>query len=120
MARTHVSIRGSRDLRARLDQLGPDTRQAQLAAMREWGNMVRDDARDRVPVDTGYLRDHVESRADSDNVRVGVWDTRAYYAQWVEQGSSRQEAQPFLMPAFEANKDEFDRLLARRVERELE
>lgn len=63
-------------------------------------------ARARVPVDTGYLKSTIESvsvsRAKEAEVRVG-----AGYAGFVEYGTYKMAAQPFLGPAVDEFKDEF-------------
>jgi HK97 gp10 family phage protein len=55
------------------------------------------------PVDTGYLRESGHLELLSDNVLI-VFD--AEYASYVEFGTSKMEAQPFLRPALDENQDE--------------
>lgn len=61
------------------------------------------------PVDTGRLRNSMthEVRADEDSVYVG---TNVEYAPYVELGTRRSKAQPFLRPAIEKHKDEYKRI----------
>lgn len=55
------------------------------------------DARRFAPVDTGRLRDSISrGPASSDHVAIAAY---ADYAAYVELGTSRQPAQPFLRPA---------------------
>lgn len=52
-----------------------------------------------VPVDTGFLRSTLSSREDSSSVYFAA---TAEYAQFVEYGTFKQEAQPYFRPALEA------------------
>ncbi len=59
------------------------------------------DARRRAPVRTGRLRRSIvplQLRPDRSGSRAGVW-ARAPYALWVEIGTRRMRAQPYLRPA---------------------
>lgn len=98
--------------------------------------VIRDDARRRAPVDTGNLRDNIiavrkrrtpngnegyfvevrrkrrkyaNTRANRRKKRAGMnYETmgEAYYGMFVELGTAKSPAQPFLRPAFESKKVE--------------
>lgn len=98
--------------------------------------VIRDDARRRAPVDTGNLRDNIiavrkrkspqgtegyfievrrkrrkyaNTRANRRKGRVGkTYENlgEAYYGMFVELGTAKMPAQPFLRPAFESKKVE--------------
>ena len=81
-------MRRSPDLRAHLEQL------AKAAAER---------AQQLVPVKTGALRDSIEGVVDYDQRGfVGRVDAHDFKAGWVEFGTVRRAARPFLRPAIEA------------------
>lgn len=121
MARTRVSLDGADALKAKLAQLEEQADAAIVAALRSWGSDVRDAARDLVPVETGTLRASISVRVEpgSLNAMVGVWNAAAYYSRWVEMGNSRQEAQPFLLPAYERNRRKFRKHLRGELTRRL-
>lgn len=48
-----------------------------------------------VPVDTGRLRGSIDHNTESDKFQIG---TNVTYATYVEKGTSKQQAQPFLKP----------------------
>lgn len=52
------------------------------------------------PVDTGNLRDSIDYIVDDKSVTIG---TNVEYAPYVEFGTSRQKAQPYLLPGIENN-----------------
>lgn len=65
------------------------------------GDFCKDKMDFYVPVDTGYLKsknDYVVTRAFQQKLRL-IND--CYYAGFVEFGTSRMVAQPFIRPAFE-------------------
>lgn len=132
-------ISGLRELEAALRQLGgPVARSAMRAAARAGANVIREEARARVPVDTGLVWRNIVARVRRDErtatgsaVRfsVGVLtrkgrgrvkkgrsvlapldravlrDTLAasnpYYWYYIERGTRRRPAHPFLRPALE-------------------
>ncbi len=57
---------------------------------------------------TGRLRNSITSYVEGDSVYVG---TNVEYAQFVEEGTSRAKAHPYLRPAAVDHKDEWRRIL---------
>jgi HK97 gp10 family phage protein len=65
------------------------------------------------PVDTGRLRASITSgMVDDSTVAVG---TDVEYASHVENGTSRQKAQPYLRPAIENHKGDYKAILESRL-----
>jgi HK97 gp10 family phage protein len=62
---------------------------------------VADRARERVPVDTGALRDAIHTEQRGDDYAVIAGNDRAFYGHMVEFGTSHSAAHPFLIPALE-------------------
>lgn len=135
MAKTEMRLEGLSDLLAKLKALpaeigskgGGPLRLALFTATK----LMRDDAQSRAPVDTGRLQRNVIAFRDRDPRSSGVTEQyaitfrrgkgrgkrRAYsttsrgekdafYGRFVEFGTSKSPAQPFLRPAFEAKKHE--------------
>lgn len=92
-------------LQSRLPQiateLGPAARQAARAGAR----IVEDAAKARVPIHTGRLRAAIHTEDQPEGVAVIAGDRRAWYGHIVEHGGRYTPAQPFLVPAFEENRD---------------
>lgn len=69
-----------------------------FVALEEIGLLAENYAAKKCPVDTGDLRGSITYEVDADNNVVHI-GTNIEYAPYVELGTSRQKAQPFLRPA---------------------
>ena len=95
-------IDGSAELEIARTKMGP--------AMEEKANKILEAAKDNAPVDTGALRDsgHIEKEDEITYLIVfdaPVLDGQGSYARYVEEGTSKMDAQPYLRPAILAAKD---------------
>ena len=71
--------------------------------------IVEADATLRAPVDTGNLRSSITHKVVSDEeARVG---TNVDYSPWVEGGTHKMAAQPFLRPALDNNKARIEKMI---------
>lgn len=68
------------------------------AALEEIGLLAENYAAEKCPVDTGNLRGSITYEVDAGDNAVYI-GTNVEYAPYVELGTSRQKAQPFLRPA---------------------
>lgn len=68
------------------------------AALEEIGLLAENYAAKKCPVDTGNLRGSITYEVDAGDNAVYI-GTNVEYAPYVELGTPRQEAQPFLRPA---------------------
>ena len=74
--------------------------------LEEWGLVAEGYAKLNCPVDTGRLRNSIthERRTEESAVHIG---TNVEYGKYVEYGTSRMRAQPFLEPAITMNIEEY-------------
>ena len=71
---------------------------------------IETDAKQLCPVDTGRLRSSIKALTDRDKMAALV-GSNVEYAAFVELGTNKQEAHPYLYPAFFKNMHKlFDRL----------
>jgi HK97 gp10 family phage protein len=70
--------------------------------MKALGNEVESIAKGFAPVDTGFLRESIYTWVDGNSL---VLESNADYASFVEYGTYKEEAQPFLRPAIEESQD---------------
>ena len=77
------------------------------AALEAIGLQAEGYAKMACPVDTGRLRNSISHAVDGDAVYIG---TNVEYAPYVEMGTRRQNAQPFLQPAAENHGAEYQQI----------
>lgn len=65
-------------------------------------------AKDDCPVDTGRLRNSISHARDDTSAYIG---TNVEYAPYVELGTSRMKARPYLRPAAEEHADEYKEIV---------
>lgn len=107
MARpSRVTVRGTADLKRALARLSAKMPQAVQKALTQAALNVERGAKQRCPVDTGRLRASITHRAEADRAEVF---TVVEYAPYVEHGTSRRAASPFLFPAAEEERPEYER-----------
>ena len=92
-------IAGLSKLTAQLDQVGLAFTVEDLIM---GANVILDEAQANCPVDTGFLRESGFIQAIGDDVQIGF---EAPYASYVEFGTYRMAAQPFLRPALDEAED---------------
>jgi len=131
-ARMRLELTGDKALMRKLETLASTTQRAAVrpAANYAW-TPVNKAAKRKAPVDTGALKKSIGKKAKTYGGSGVVWvgvgarvgeeyvktDDRGYkrkpwkYLHIVEWGSADQQAQPFLRPAFDENKDEAERRL---------
>ena len=99
---------GTKKMINRIESRVPD-------ALEVVGYFVETEAIVRVPVKTGNLRGSINHKVivEDDAVRIG---TPVEYAPYVEFGTSKQSAQPYLRPAVLENKKRIDKLFKRLLE----
>lgn len=88
-----------------IGDLDPDAPELN-AALKEGAEAIAADARDRVPVDEGTLRDAIHVEAVDHGYSVVAGDDEAFYGHIVEFGGVRTTARPFLVPAGEARRED--------------
>jgi len=108
-----VEVDGIARLTAKLNALDGALPDAEEAKMRQALLRIERDAKQIVPVDTGDLRASIESRVirNAEGEVVGVIGSNVKYAPFIEFGTSKMGAQPFLRPAVEKNRETIRTLL---------
>jgi HK97 gp10 family phage protein len=86
------------------------TNEAIYNALEIIGAKAADYAAGKAPVDTGRLKNSLTHEVAMDEKAVYV-GTNVEYAPFVEYGTSRQRAQPYLRPAVENHMDEYKHIL---------
>lgn len=84
------------------------------AALEEIGLLAEGYAAMKCPVDTGNLRASITHEVDAGGNAVYI-GTNVEYAPYVELGTARQKAQPFLRPAASGHGAEYSQVLKKAL-----
>ncbi len=101
-------------LRSRLPEIARRLDDVAQEAVRQRAELIAAEARSRVPVNTGRLRNAIHVEQQDDMIRIVGGDGDAWYGHLVEFGTKRHGPRPFLLPAYEAHKPKL-REAARRA-----
>lgn len=83
-------------------------------ALEEIGLLAENYAAKKCPVDTGNLRGSITYEVDAAGNAVYI-GTNVEYAPYVELGTSRQKAQPFLRPAASEHGEQYRKVLKKAL-----
>lgn len=110
-----ATVQGIAQLKAALDTTQKEIETAARSAIAAEAQAIRTDERAFVPVLTGELQAGIEARVDGLTAEVGIWDTKLWWAIFIEWGRSSAAAQPFATPAAEIARRRFPQ----RIETEI-
>ncbi len=100
-----MTVRGGEQLRRNLARLaGAERRQAQQDGLEAGARIVETHAKINAPVDTGFLRNSIT--VDEVTPMEAIIAPHTDYAEHVEFGTSRMEAQPYMRPALDEHENE--------------
>lgn len=121
----NTQLEGAEEVIELLNQIGDAASDVLATAARAGGDIALTDARRRCPVDTGKLKAslHLE-KGKSKKPRVHQIveikpGKKEYYGTFVELGTKRQPAQPFMRPAVNENKSRIGEAVNQAVLRAL-
>ena len=98
-------------LKSRIPKIITNLEQAPDAIADRTADVAVESAMQHVPVDTGALRTSIEKfGASGSNTRTVEAGQSLWYASFVEYGTSRNRAQPFMSPAAETARKEMPRI----------
>lgn len=102
-----AKITGLDDLKKAFDRLSKDIQgQTLQTAVRVGSLPIQNSAIEKCPVLTGNLRRSIHTEVEGSNTYAQAdVGTDVVYAPYVEFGTKRQAAQPYLRPALDENKD---------------
>ena len=108
-----MSVKGFDEAISNLDRLQAAMQSAPQKAAQDWLEQdFKPLAKSLAPVRTGELRDSIDGRVTATSVEVFA---TAEHARFVEEGTSKQEAQPFMGPAWEQTKGKLQKRIAREI-----
>lgn len=111
-----VTVKGLSSLQAKLRKLDPLTSNAIASGVSKAGALVEGAAKMIVPVDTGHLRASISGKTEkTTGGATATVGTNVEYAAYVELGTSRQAAEPYLHPALQKNKQKAKQLIISEI-----
>lgn len=109
-----IRARGLSSARRRLQGIADRVAGVTEEAINEFADDVVNHMKGVVPVDTGKLRDSIEKKSEGTGVTVGPRGIN--YAEFVEYGTSRAPAQPYVRPTIQWARENGPKRIARRIE----
>lgn len=109
-----IRARGLRGAQQRLRQLSDRIAGVTEQAVAEFAADVETHMKGVVPVDTGKLRDSIKAEKVGTGYTVGPRGVE--YAAYVENGTSRSPAQPYVAPTIQWARQEGPKRIARQIE----
>lgn len=97
-----ITIAGEKEVAKMLSAISKKTKEKIKKAIKRCGLKVEGDAKRICPVRTGLLRNSIHTSEVRKDYSVKV-STNVFYAPFVEFGTIRQNAQPFMRPALYNN-----------------
>ena len=118
--RIEIELEGARELEQQLDTLGQGVRNKVIRdALRQAVKLLETETKSRAPVRTGTLRRAIHTRVKMSKQQAEAYLSiseghterhDAFYWRYVEHGTRRAPAQPFIRPAFDRRRKDIIRL----------
>ncbi|MGJ7044648.1 HK97-gp10 family putative phage morphogenesis protein [Thermoanaerobacterium thermosulfurigenes] len=104
-------ITGLDEILKNLEQKGINVSRLENQALKNAGEIIKESAKQKVHVskyNEEHIRDHIDvsnvkTKDDVKYIEVGVDKELSWRAKFVEWGTSKMQARPFLQPAYEEN-----------------
>ena len=114
MAQIKLTVKGLNKLIANYEKRANALNARQLVALATAA--VESQAKALTPVDTGHLKRSIVPSIDgNNNVAEGAVSTNVEYAAYVEFGTTKMRAQPYLRPAVRIVKPKIDNLVINEI-----
>lgn len=94
------------ELKSRLPEIALELGPLTSEGLNEGAKLIVEAAKQRVPVESGRLRDAIHIEDEGQGIAVVAGNNEAFYGHMVEHGTTHSPPHPFLVPAFEETKVE--------------
>jgi HK97 gp10 family phage protein len=103
-------LRGLDNVLRHVQSIEKDCEQNAKKAVKDSAYLMEAQAKALAPVKTGYLRENIKTHIEDGGLYAKVI-SHSDYSMFVEFGTSKQEAQPFMIPAYFKAKRNFEKLM---------
>ena len=114
MAEISVRITNFEEIQEDFTRLGTYLREAIANALKEAADVIKGEAIPKVRTRTGKTRASIESAVDKLGLRAYV-GSNWFVSRFLEHGTRKMRAYPFLRPAIDRNKDHIRRILVENL-----
>jgi HK97 gp10 family phage protein len=115
-----IQLEGMTELVRQLERLGAKAEQVKKDALQAGAEIIQKAASEKAPKDTGKLAKNIVISDINEDGTVDIGpDPDRFYGRFLEFGTSKMAARPFLQPAFEENKDQVQQKMAQVIRRGL-
>lgn len=115
-----IKLEGMPELLRQLERLGAEAEQVKKDTLLAGAEVVQQAASEKAPRDTGKLAENIVISDIKEDGTVDIGPDRdRFYGLFLEFGTTKMSARPFLQPAFEENKDQVQEKMADVIRREL-
>lgn len=109
----NIELKGIQEIVDKLQAIGANVSKLENQALKNAAEPVLEDAKTNVPVKTGKLKkglmiSNISKKDGIKRIMVGLDrgdNSEIFYGKFVEFGTSKRAAHPFLQPAYEKNKE---------------
>ncbi|ESU71107.1 hypothetical protein T260_15115 [Geobacillus thermopakistaniensis] len=113
-------INGMQELLRQLERMGAEADRVKEEALLAGAEIIQQAASERAPRDTGKLAENIVISDVKEDGTVDIGPDRdRFYGLFLEFGTSKMAARPFLQPAFEESKEQVQQKMADVIRREL-
>lgn len=121
MANNGTSLEGMQELLDKLEQLGKEGKKVESNALKKAGNVLKEEIIKQAPERTGNLKknivvSNIKKNKEGSYVQVGT-NNKSFYGKFVEFGTTKMAADPFMSRSFESKKDEIQETIATEIKR---
>jgi HK97 gp10 family phage protein len=115
-----LQLHGMQELLRQLEQVGSEAERIKKDALLAGAEVVQQAASEKAPRDTGKLAENIVISDIKEDGTVDIGPDRdRFYGLFLEFGTSKMAARPFLQPAFEENKEQVQQKMADVIRREM-
>lgn len=115
-----IELTGVDEILNKLQGMGENVGRLENKALKNAAEPLLQDAKANVPVRTGKLKEginigKIKNKGGVKYILVGVErgdNSEIFYGKFIEFGTSKRAAQPFLQPAYEKNKNRIKEIIA--------
>lgn len=119
-----MKVEGMENLLAEIERLGREGSKIENRALKEAGDAVKTSIQNEAPIRSGKLKgsitvSRVKSKGGIKQVEVGPEGKDVYYKTFVEFGTVKMKANPFMSRGYESSKGEAERTIEEEIRKGL-